>query len=148
MSEQEDEVEDAREYESVNTLVINHKESPMDVHDLLDNTGTFYIGRENAEYDLNESILHNPFTVSDHGRQECVKKYVDHMIERARENPWYEKSLRHVCAGDEWTRLICWCCPLLCHGDAIVQYNIWRDRIEDDDELAERIKDILEVIDT
>lgn len=132
-----------REYDRLKSIVVNHKEAPMPVDALLENEGTYYIGRENAEYDLNESILHNPYTVEEHGRQGCVELYVDHMIEKAGRNPWFRQALQHVCAGDEWTRLVCWCSPSLCHGDAIVQYNLWRDEVEDSGELKERIKSVL-----
>ena len=85
-----------------NTKVINIKsKEPYDV----------YIGRP--------SPFGNPFVVGKHGsREHCIKEYRAFFYNRLVDTPGYKGkvlALRGKVLG-------CYCKPLACHGDIIVEY--------------------------
>ena len=62
-----------------------------------------YIGRP--------SIWGNPFSVEEHGREECLQLYESYL----RNNPDLLSQLPTLVGKT----LACWCYPLPCHGDII-----------------------------
>lgn len=80
----------------------------------------FYIGRP--------EVLGNPFEIGKHGtREEVVAKYRTWLKEAYYSTTEYRVRisidrmvLRH-CEGESIT-LVCWCAPLLCHGDVIKEF--------------------------
>jgi hypothetical protein len=78
--------------------VVNIRHQPCDL----------YIGRP--------SKLGNPFRVGDHGRAAAVEKYREYLLGRP--------DLLEIVKTLGGKRLGCYCAPLPCHGDVIVQ--VWR----------------------
>lgn len=82
-------------------------------HDVL------YIGRawKKGGYDLEESKWHNPFFLkrdaTDAERKNCLSNYRSH-IRRT-------KSLYHALPELRDKTLGCWCKPLSCHGNVLVE---------------------------
>jgi hypothetical protein len=75
----------------------------------------FYIGRP--------SVLGNPYTVEEHGRDECIARYNTYLCEAIeQDNPKICAALnqiaQHVLDGYH-VRLVCWCAPSPCHGNVI-----------------------------
>lgn len=69
-------------------------------------TNAVYIGRR--------SPWGNPFTVAEHGRERCIKMY----IEAAEANPAFKKQARSLLRGKD---LVCFCKPQSCHGDYLLR---------------------------
>jgi hypothetical protein len=74
-------------------------------------TNTIYIGRDMsyAAPGATESKWHNPYTVKEHGRKQCLVLYERHL----RNSPHLINSLPEL----EGKEMGCWCKPLTCHGD-------------------------------
>lgn len=81
-----------------------------------------YIGRacHYGGWNLQESIWHNPFTVAKYGRDQVLRLYE----ERVRNSPFLMSKI-HELRGK---RLGCWCKPLPCHGDILVNIADSLDR--------------------
>jgi hypothetical protein len=77
-----------------------------------------YIGRlcNNGGWSLDESKWHNPFSMNDYTRYECVEKYREYITKKIEEDPSYYniEELRGKTLG-------CWCKPNPCHGDVLVE---------------------------
>jgi hypothetical protein len=70
------------------------------------------------EYIGRGTIYGNPYIIGKDGtREEVIKKYSDYFYKKLR-NDWFRNkvlSLKNKSLG-------CWCKPLKCHGDVIVEY--------------------------
>lgn len=73
-----------------------------------------YIGRQchMGGWHLNSSKWANPFSVKEYGRDEALNKYRQYVMESGLINEIEE--LRGKILG-------CWCAPLPCHGDILLQ---------------------------
>lgn len=70
-------------------------------------TGAVYVGRPTA--------WGNPFVVGRDGAQgECVELYREWIMER----PWLHSAARRDLGGKD---LVCWCSPLPCHADVLLE---------------------------
>ena len=83
-----------------------------------------YVGRGRG------SVLGNPFSVAEHGRQECLARYRAHLDERLADpgSPEAREIDRLVAlhlAGRDLA-LICWCAPRPCHGEIIRDFVLAR----------------------
>ena len=57
----------------------------------------------------------NPFIIGKHGtREEVIKRYRIWLDEKLKEEPNFLEPLRNL-------NLLCWCAPLACHGDVILE---------------------------
>lgn len=73
-----------------------------------------YIGRRNSHYKLKQSKWANPYHIGKDGtREEVITKYRDYVLQ----NKELMDSL-HELIGQT---LGCWCKPLDCHGDVLVE---------------------------
>lgn len=81
------------------TVVVNKYKSEFDV----------YIGRG--------SIWGNPFTVEQYGRAQCIAMYRQYIIHRLETEPGLLAELMKL----DGKRLGCFCKPLPCHGDVLVE---------------------------
>lgn len=73
-----------------------------------------YIGRKNVPYGLSESKWHNPFIIGKDGtRDEVIEMYREYI----QLMPDLMNSLREL----ENKTLGCWCSPLSCHGDVLIE---------------------------
>lgn len=71
---------------------------------------THYIGRP--------SLFGNPYSLDDYSREEAIEKYEAY----ARNNPRLLQAIKEL-SQDEI--LGCWCMPLRCHGEVII--NLWQE---------------------
>ena len=99
------------------TTVVHNQHSDYDV----------YIGRAVPEYDLPASKWGNPFVLrddSDSERQHSIARYREWIMTR----PELMASLEEL----RGKRLACWCAPLPCHGDVLVDLlgDVRDDRAE------------------
>ena len=83
-----------------------------------------YIGR--SCYELVGSLLANPFPISKRcTREESIAQYKRWLFEayRLKEDVYHEvnRLAAKVRQGDT-VKLMCWCSPLACHGDIIVEF--------------------------
>jgi hypothetical protein len=84
-------------------------ESTTVVHKMRD-TFDVYIGRP--------STWGNPFEIGVHGtRDGVIEKYRRHMLRRLAEEPGLRRQLEEL----RGKRLACWCAPLPCHGDVLLE---------------------------
>ena len=76
-----------------------------------------YIGRANGRYKLPASDWGNPFRVgrdaTERELQECLDKYRAHIR--------FRPDLLIRLGELKGKRLGCWCAPLLCHGDVLIE---------------------------
>lgn len=85
------------------------------VHNLVDDFDV-YIGREVPEHGLSGSKWGNPFVMADDSegeRQRAIDAYRDWIVTQ----PELMGSLEEL----RGLRLGCWCAPLGCHGDVLVE---------------------------
>jgi hypothetical protein len=74
-----------------------------------------YIGREMPSFGLGRSAFANPFHIPIDGtREDVIWKYNQWI----RNRPDLVQHARQLLKGK---RLVCWCKPLACHGDVLVQ---------------------------
>jgi hypothetical protein len=74
-----------------------------------------YIGRQNKTYNLDESPFHNPYHEGvDGSRSEVIQKYREYIYKQAS----LVVLARNMLKGKT---LVCWCKPLDCHGDVLVE---------------------------
>ena len=90
---------------STSTQVVNIRRQPFDV----------YIGRRGHGHD---GYFGNPFRTPQLTREEALARYRAYFHERLRTDPEFH---RRVLALKE-KRLGCFCAPLACHGDVIVEW--------------------------
>ena len=72
-----------------------------------------YIGRANARKKLRGSVFYNPFPIG-RSRDICLRRYRNYL---ARSQTLIKRA-RVELAGKI---LVCWCKPLACHGDALLE---------------------------
>jgi len=109
--------EHIQETESV--VILNGKPTGFeDVHD----GPAIYVGRKNAHYDLDKSILSNPYPVSDHARKDSLLKYTDTLIEAVQADDTMQDMVLDLYGKP----IACWCLPKLCHGHVISLYLAYR----------------------
>lgn len=83
------------------TRVVNIKHEPCDI----------YIGRP--------SFWGNPFEIGEHGtREEVIQKYREYFYKMIKGDPDFRKAVESL----RGKALGCYCKPLPCHGDVIVEY--------------------------
>lgn len=74
-----------------------------------------YIGRAMPRYGLSESKWHNPYKIGKDGtRVEVIQKYREYILVMCLDGVLNLLELR----GKD---LICWCSPLPCHGDILLE---------------------------
>lgn len=92
------------------TQVIHIKDAPKGWRQ---NPRYLYIGRP--------SYLGNPFVVGrDGNREEVIEKYRAHFQRLQREDP--DTFYPYMVALEQVKYLVCFCAPLACHGQVIVEY--------------------------
>lgn len=73
--------------------------------------GDVYIGRP--------SLFSNPFVIGEDGtRAEVLAKFKTYFYKRLQS----DEVFRQAVEGLRGKRLVCWCKPLPCHGDTIVEW--------------------------
>jgi hypothetical protein len=76
--------------------------------------GAVYIGRANPRYGLPASKWANPFKEKRDGtRDEVIAKYRERLLGNAQ-----MMADLHELRGRD---LVCWCAPLPCHGDVLLE---------------------------
>lgn len=84
--------------------------------------------RDTKDYDYRidrRTAFGNPFKIGVDGtREDCIDQYRRVFLNRMKFNPKFRQKILAM----KGKRLACWCAPLPCHGDVIVEYL---DRIED-----------------
>ena len=76
--------------------------------------GAVYIGRANRKYGLPESKWNNPYRIRKQGkRDEVIAKFREYLLGNAR-----LMAELHELRGRD---LVCWCAPLPCHGDVLLE---------------------------
>jgi hypothetical protein len=81
-----------------------------------------YIGRENEHYGLEQSLLANPYPVSEYSRKDSLLQFTDTLIDAVQEDEGIQDEVLS-CYGKP---LACWCLPKLCHGHVISLYLVYR----------------------
>ena len=77
-------------------------------------SGAVYIGRANRRYGLPESKWNNPYRIRKQGkRDEVIAKFREYLLGNAR-----LMAELHELRGRD---LVCWCAPLPCHGDVLLE---------------------------
>lgn len=75
-----------------------------------------YIGGENEMYDFDESIHHNPYSVSEYGRREAIAHYRTYFYKKYLEDEEYRAEVH-----DLWGKTLAeWNYPEHCHGEVII----------------------------
>lgn len=72
-----------------------------------------YIGRANRSYGLAASIWANPFQMRGATRDQVIERYREYILQ----SPDLLARLPEL----RGKRLGCWCAPLACHGDVLVE---------------------------
>lgn len=89
-----------------------------------DSSAYVYIGRFNKRYNLPQSPWNNPFVIGKDGdRDEVLAKYRAHIIPLIEGVPitssgHVARLALHKLRGKI---LVCWCKPLACHGDILIE---------------------------
>lgn len=98
----------------VHTSVININKI-KDISEWLNNDNNIYIGRDMTRLhkSLNESMWHNPYPYYIFGRELCLKKYSMYITNNT--------TLLNQLYTLKGKTLGCFCKPLTCHGDILVQ---------------------------
>ncbi len=93
-----------------------------------------YIGRANPYYNLPESPLHNPFKINIHySREQVIKLYRQYLwnsIKQMKNSGKVDEIMLELIRIVRQERqeniiLVCYCKPLSCHGDIIVNALNW-----------------------
>lgn len=102
------------------TIIVNVKKKELikrgytDFEDWKANPDNVYIGRYVRYVEGTfQSKWHNPFSVKKYGREKCLKMYKQYLLNN--------KSLMNDIKELEHKKLGCWCYPLKCHGDIIIE---------------------------
>ena len=64
------------------------------------------------------SIFGNPFLLSDYGREESILQYSVWFYRQLEFRPEFVKAVKKL----KGKTLGCWCTPLPCHGNVIINY--------------------------
>lgn len=81
--------------------------------------GAVYVGRYNSRYNLKQSKFANKFKIGvDGNRQEVIAKYAD-WLDGAIETGYITREDLDSLIGMD---LVCWCAPLECHADVLIDY--------------------------
>lgn len=131
------EPEHIQETESV--VLVNGK--PTGFQDVKEGPA-IYIGRENSHYDLDRSLLANPYPVSEYSRKDSLLNYTDTLIEGVQEDEGIQDAVMDLYGKP----IACWCLPKLCHGHVISLYLVYRLHAGMDpqvagDQIRKRIQD-------
>lgn len=86
------------------TRVVNRYKEPFDV----------YIGRPGKG---EKSLWGNPYSVKEHGREECLNLYRRYIFDRLTNEIGLSEELRKL----KGKTLGCFCKPQPCHGDVLVE---------------------------
>lgn len=103
------------------TKLINCRKSNLvnlgyrDLVHWLEDDEHIYIGREMEFYvkGAKGSKWRNPYSVKKYGRDECLQRY--------RQNIKNSPELLHSLEELRGKTLACWCAPLPCHGDILIE---------------------------
>lgn len=93
------------------TAVVNLRKNKYD----------FYIGRANPRTGLKGSIFANPFKIDTKEgitRERSIELYKEYFYARLKNESEFKEAVLKL----KGKRLGCWCKPLPCHGDIIVEY--------------------------
>lgn len=81
--------------------------------------GAVYVGRTSKRYGLQGSKFSNPFKIGvDGNRKEVISKYTDWLDGAIHTGYITDEDLDTLIGKD----LACWCSPLLCHADVLIDY--------------------------
>jgi|ERR1041384_1574305 hypothetical protein len=79
----------------------------------------FYAGRANKTYNVQESILANPFIIGKDGdRNEVIEKYKIYFYDRINK----DKEFKEYVLSLKGLTGACWCVPNRCHLEIIREY--------------------------
>lgn len=94
--------------------------SIAEVVNLKNNSYDVYIGRVNGIVTdpPNKGCFGNPFTVKEYGRRESIERFVVYFYDRIEEDSKFKDAVLTL----RGKKLGCYCRPLECHGDVIVQW--------------------------
>ncbi len=84
-----------------------------DLQHWMKNPKHVYIGRHNHYVGAPHSKWANPYSAKKYGREECIKMYRTYVLNNAE----LMSSLDEL----KGKKLGCWCAPLPCHGDVLVE---------------------------
>ena len=107
----------------VNVKVANIRPKYQNLKEWIEDDKNVYIGRKGVvfingkRYPMINSIWHNPYKIDKNNtRKEVIEKYKTYITEKIkRENLQIElEKLRNKQLG-------CWCKPLCCHGDVLLE---------------------------
>ncbi len=92
------------------TKIINIKSGePYDV----------YCGRANATYNLEESVLANPFPITkERSREQAIEEYKVYFYDRIEKDVKFKEYVESLLGKT----LACWCVPQKCHVEVIKKY--------------------------
>lgn len=78
-----------------------------------------YIGRAcfQGGWELKQSIWHNPYSVKQYGKEECLILYEKYLRDKLEREPIMKIELLKL----KDKKLGCWCKPEKCHGDIILK---------------------------
>lgn len=85
-----------------NTELVNIKETGRDGVTMIDRSSRFG----------------NPYPEDEYGREECIRKYRLWFASRIGEDEQFRQAVERL----RGKTLGCWCKPLDCHGDVILEY--------------------------
>ena len=90
------------------------KRGYRDLEHWLETDNHIYIGRNLSFYvkGAHKSKWANPFSIRKYGREECLKKYEEYIINN--------DALRSQLCELKGKILGCWCHPAPCHGDILI----------------------------
>lgn len=106
----------------VNVKVANIRPQYKNLKEWMDYENNIYIGRRGVVFINGErfpkvdSIWHNPFKINDNNtREQVIEKYRLYILEKIIQNNLQEElyQLKNKQLG-------CWCKPLCCHGDVLI----------------------------
>ena len=80
-----------------------------------------YIGRANGRYKLASSKWANPFPIEIYGVNNSQYRNRDQSVAAYREWIIQQPDLMAALPELRGKRLACWCAPLPCHGDVLVE---------------------------
>ena len=64
------------------------------------------------------TMFGNPFPLSKYSREESIEKYREWFLLRTNVDAFFNEAVQNL----KGKILGCWCKPLACHGDVIVEY--------------------------
>lgn len=83
------------------------------------NLRTYGLDKSNLVYIDRRSMFGNPFPlISDYSREKAILQYRIWFYRQLELRPDFVKAVRAL----KGKTLACWCVPLPCHGDVIIEY--------------------------